>query len=275
MKTMTELLIVMQLMDKRIIKQSCENIAGIQKQKLDDVKDDHDDVKYYDRKWNLPSYIRRIMFPRKEKKKKTKKSDSNSFEQIGNDVILFQKKQLQEIYSQTNCISHGDITAFNLINKEKIDLIFNECKMKTSELVGENNSSFHSSFLLLPVHLLMFDDAMSKSFIYVSAFGQMYTYLLYCPNIFKCPWVFEMLKKDRSNANLDSYRHTDNVECLVLLHSPFIIDMKDINKVFNKPQVQNIKDKTTTDFEDCNDAVNKYFSSFVFCDRMHVHNKCK
>jgi hypothetical protein len=47
------------------------------------------DVKYDDRKWKLPHYIRRIMFPKKEKKKKTKKSDSNSLELIGNDLIAF------------------------------------------------------------------------------------------------------------------------------------------------------------------------------------------
>ena len=103
--------------------------------------------------------------------------------------------------------------------------------MKPSELVGENNSSFHSSFLLLPVHLLMFDDAMSKSFIYVSAFGQIYTYLLYCPNISKCPWVFEMLKKNRSNANLDSYTATDNVECLVF-HGDRVFLPREQDRVF-------------------------------------------
>jgi len=227
----------------------------------DDVKDDHDDVKTDLRTLRLPHHIKRIMFPKKEKKKKkTKTSDSNSLEVIVNDVIEFRKKQQQEIVSQKNYISHGNITAFSLINNEQNDNIFNECKIKTRDLVGENNSLF----LLIPVHLLMCDDAMSKSFIYVSAFGQMYTYVLYCPNISKCPWVFEMLKKNRSNANFDSYTATDNVECLVLLHSPFIIDMDDIKEVINKPAEQNVKDETTTDFEDCNDAVNKYFSSFVF-----------
>jgi hypothetical protein len=34
MKTMTELLIVVQLINKTILKQVCRNIAGIQKQKL-------------------------------------------------------------------------------------------------------------------------------------------------------------------------------------------------------------------------------------------------
>ena len=60
----------------------------------------------------------------------------------------------------------------------------------------------------------------------------MFTYVVYCPNIAKCPWVLEMLSKNKTNGNLDLKYISNCVECLVLLHSPFIIDMKEMEALF-------------------------------------------
>ena len=70
----------------------------------------------------------------------------------------------------------------------------------------------------------------SELFLYPSAFGQMYTYVLYCPDIAMCPWVLEMLSKNNSKNSFDSVVFPQSIECLVLLHSPFIIDMKELAK---------------------------------------------
>jgi hypothetical protein len=79
------------------------------------------------------------------------------------------------------------------------------------------------------------DVANSSSFIYVSALSQMYTYLLFCPDITNCPWVAEMLKKNWSGDNDEfSYTSNKNVQCLVLLHSPTIIDMTNLLKAIEK-----------------------------------------
>ena len=79
------------------------------------------------------------------------------------------------------------------------------------------------------------DVAKSSSFIYVSALSQMYTYLLYCPDIQICPWVVEMLKKNWSGYK-DAFEHTDNVkdQCLVILHSPTIINMTNLKEAIDK-----------------------------------------
>jgi hypothetical protein len=93
----------------------------------------------------------------------------------------------------------------------------------------------------------------------------------YCPNIEKCPWVLEMLCKNRSNDHINSSIIPDCVECLLLLHSPFIFDMKVMESLFN------IKDGNNVEIDDAkNDeynvdtkmnAINKYCSSFVFITR--------
>jgi hypothetical protein len=77
--------------------------------------------------------------------------------------------------------------------------------------LNTKRKSSAGNFLLLPLHLVMEDDiAQSSSFIYVSALSQMYTYLLYCTDVIDCPWVLDMLKKNRSGDNneLLSYEHT-------------------------------------------------------------------
>jgi hypothetical protein len=60
-----------------------------------------------------------------------------------------------------------------------------------------------------------------------------------------------MLKRNRSDARLDVYSPPSDVECLVLLHSPFIINMTDMKKIVNKTDAHT-------------DEINAYCSSFVF-----------
>ena len=54
------------------------------------------------------------------------------------------------------------------------------------------------------------------------AFAQMFTYVLYCPDTTKCPWLLKMIGQNISNCGVNV---PACVECLVLLHSPIIIDI--------------------------------------------------
>ena len=90
----------------------------------------------------------------------------------------------------------------------------------------------------------------------------MYTYVLYCPDIAMCPWVLEMLSKNSSKNNFDSVVFPQSIECLVLLHSPFIIDMKELAKQDDeghdgKRDYNNVSRGDET-------KMKKYCSSFVF-----------
>jgi hypothetical protein len=70
----------------------------------------------------------------------------------------------------------------------------------------------------------------------LSAFVQMFTYILYQPNIAKCPWLLQMIPKKISCFKLTSLKMPSCVECFVLLHSPIIIDMKELEAINLKVQ---------------------------------------
>jgi hypothetical protein len=65
----------------------------------------------------------------------------------------------------------------------------------------------------------------------LSAFGQMFTCILYCPNIAKCPWLLQMIPIKISHPKLTSHGMQSCVECFMLLHSPIIIDIKKLQTI--------------------------------------------
>jgi hypothetical protein len=88
-----------------------------------------------------------------------------------------------------------------------------------------------------------------------------------------------MLHKNKLNGNLDSTNIPNCVECLVLLHLPFIIDMKEMEALFmtlnanngekdenndGKNDENNVSRGDVSNVETQMDAIKKYWSSFVF-----------
>jgi hypothetical protein len=71
-------------------------------------------------------------------------------------------------------------------------------------------------------------SGISKSTLQLSAFVQMFTYILYHSNNAKCPWLLQMIPMKVPRPKLTSRKMLSCVECFVLLHSPIIIDMKEL-----------------------------------------------
>jgi hypothetical protein len=63
---------------------------------------------------------------------------------------------------------------------------------------------------------------------------QMFTYILHCPDIAKCPWLLRMIPMNNSRTKLTSLEMLSCVECFVLLHSPIIIEMKELEAIYLK-----------------------------------------
>ncbi len=59
------------------------------------------------------------------------------------------------------------------------------------------------------------------------AFAQMYTYVLYCPDVFK---LNRLLMKITRNPSSSYQIEVQHMECLLLLHLPMIIDMEELSK---------------------------------------------
>ena len=197
---------------------------------------------------NLPRDLKDIMNKAFKLKKKTNEKSDDSKESIDNNLILFRRKQKEDIFNENLFISFGQIVT----HQHKMIYILKE-DVKTETKSSEGN------FLLLPLQLLMRDDvANSSSFIYVSALSQMYTYLLFCPDITKCPWVAEMLKKKCS------YTSNKNVQCLLLLHSPTIIDMKNLQKAIDEADKDIVNDTDDEDYYKVGfNGDDEYWSSIV------------
>ncbi len=84
----------------------------------------------------------------------------------------------------------------------------------------------------------------------------MFTNILYCPNIAKCPWLLQMIPMNISRSKLTSLKIPSCVECFVLLHSPIIIDMEELEAIKLKVQ------KNVTDDEMDDDIYTQEMSDF-------------
>jgi hypothetical protein len=81
----------------------------------------------------------------------------------------------------------------------------------------------------------------------LSAFAQMFTCILYCPNIAKCPWLLQMIPMKISRSKLTSLKMPSCVEFFVLLHSPIIIDMEELEAINLKVQKNVMDDEVDND----------------------------
>jgi hypothetical protein len=94
------------------------------------------------------------------------------------------------------------------------------------------STDLQSKFALVP-----FFSVLEKNFkinLQLSAFAQMFTYILYCPDIVECPWLLQMIPMNISRSQLTSLEMPSRVECMALLHSPIIIDMNKLEAVISK-----------------------------------------
>ena len=208
----------------------------------------------------LPRNLQQLMAKASKLKNNTKDKAVNSKESIGNDLTLFRSQQKEAILNEKEYLCFGELKSHQqtMTSQKLIDRYIG-----ADELNTERKSSAEN-FLLLPLHLVTQDDiAQSSSFIYVSALSQMYTYLLYCNDIHYCPWVLDMLKKNRSgNKNeLLSYEQK-NMQCLVLLHSPTIIKMNNLKQAIKTKENDN--DDEDCNVDGCNGFGDEYWSSLVF-----------
>jgi hypothetical protein len=109
-------------------------------------------------------------------------------------------------------------------------------KKQLKEIKKKLSTKSKLKFALVP-----FFSVLERNFkidLHLSAFAQMFTYILYCPNIAKCPWLLQMIPMNNSRSKLTSLKMPSCVECFVLLHSPIIIDMKELEAIHIK--VKNI-----------------------------------
>jgi hypothetical protein len=206
----------------------------------------------------LPHNFPNIMLKALKSKKSTKDKAADIItESIGNDLTLFRSQQKEAIFNEQSYISFGALLSHEPTTSQKLINKF----IKT-DLNMERKSSA-SNFLLLPLHLVIQDDiAKSTSSIYVSALSQIYTYLLFCPDIANCPWVLDMLKKNWSGDNNGFlYENNKNVQCLVLLHSPTVINMHKLKEAIDKEDEDNEKDDDYN--KDGFNGYDEYWSSIV------------
>jgi hypothetical protein len=105
-------------------------------------------------------------------------------------------------------------------------------KKQLKEIKRKSLMESKSKFVLVP-----FFSVLKRNFkidLRLSAFVQMFTYILYCPDIAKCPWLLQMIPMKISHPKLTSLEMPSCVECFVLLHSPIIIDMKKLEAIHLK-----------------------------------------
>ena len=205
----------------------------------------------------LPRDLQQLIAKASKLKNNTKdKAVVDSKELISNDLTLFRSQQKEAILNEEEYLCFGELKSHQQ-TKTSQKLI--DRYIGADELNTERKSSA-GNFLLVPLHLVMQDDiAQSSSFIYVSALSQMYTYLLYCKDIHDCPWVLDMLKKNRSGNNNESLTYEQkNVQCLILIHSPTIIKMNNLKQAIkNKDNNDTNEDYNEEDNNDIDEDYNE------------------
>jgi hypothetical protein len=128
-------------------------------------------------------------------------------------------------------------------------------------MVQLTNAIYQNEFVKLKFRVVPFFSILEEDVeidLQLSAFVQMFTYILYCPDIAQCPWLQQMIPTNNTNCKFLMHKILSNVECLVLLHSPIIINLEKlgtINKEVNGDKMDN--DFTTQEIKD-------YFSSSEF-----------
>ncbi len=88
------------------------------------------------------------------------------------------------------------------------------------DAIYQNRFFFKPTIFAGAIFLIL--EATLKIDLQLSAFAPMFTYVLYCPETTKCPWLLKMIRQNISNCGVNV---PACVGWLVLLHSPIIIDM--------------------------------------------------
>ncbi len=127
-------------------------------------------------------------------------------------------------------------------------------KKQLKEIKKKSSMESKSKFALVP-----FFSVLERNFkidLQLSAFAQMFKCILYCPDIAKCPWLLQMIPMNISCSKLTPLKMPSCVECFVLLHSPIIIDMKELEAIHVKVK------KYITDDEMDDDIYTQEMSDF-------------
>jgi hypothetical protein len=156
----------------------------------------------------MPHNLKALLPPQiKSKKRKRRSSKTDESDCFINCVKTYRQKLNEEILSQKQFISNGGLE--NLGGKS------------LCEMIRMNQSKFMLVPFFLVFKLELYHD------LRFSAFAQMYTYVLYCPDVFKLNWLLMKITRNLSSSYQIEVQH---MECLLLLHSPMIIDMEELSK---------------------------------------------
>ncbi len=172
------------------------------------------------------------MIFQKQKKTKTRKRKRitvqyNESDVFTNCVKTYKKTLNCQILEQKSFFNDG-------IEKLPMDCTVTSTKKQLKEIKKKLSTESKSKFALVP-----YFSVLEKNYridLQLSAFVQMFTYILYCPNIAKCPWLLQMIPMKISCSKLTSLKMLSCVECFVLLHSPIIFDMKELEAINLKDQ---------------------------------------
>jgi hypothetical protein len=128
-------------------------------------------------------------------------------------------------------------------------------------MVQRINAIYQNEFIKLKICVGTIFSVLEKDVkinFQLSAFAQMFTCILYCPNIAQCLWLQWMIPTNNTNHNFLMHKIPSNVECLVLLHSPIIIDLEELRTINKEVKTDNMDNDFTTQ------EINDYFSSSEF-----------
>ncbi len=165
------------------------------------------------------------MILQKQTKTKTRKRKNTTVQYNKSDVF-------------TNCVKTYQKTLNHQILEQK--LFFHDgiknlrtgctvTKKQLKEIKKKLSTESKLKFALVP-----FFSVLERNFeinLQLSAFLQLFTYILYFPNIVKCPWLLQMIPMNNSRSKLTSLKLPSCVECFVLLYLPIIIDMKELEAI--------------------------------------------
>ncbi len=164
----------------------------------------------------------------KRGKRKRSTCEDNMSGKIINCIKTYQKILNNKILKQRSYYSDGIK-----------DLPGNGKKHWFKELMQYIKTSLSNlKFVLVPFFSVFEKDV--EIDLWLSEFAQMYTYILYCPDIAQCPWLQRMIPTNNTNCNFLMHKIPSNVECLVLLHSSIIINFEKlgtINKEVNNDEM--------------------------------------
>ncbi len=148
----------------------------------------------------------------KKEKRKRSTCEDDELNEILNCVKTYRKTLNDKILKQRSYYSDGIK-----------DLSVNGKKQLFKQLMQYIKTSLSNlKFVLVTFFSVLEKDV--KINLWLSAFAQMFTYILYYPDIAQCPWLQRMIPTNNTNCNFLMHKILSNIECLVLLHSPIIIN---------------------------------------------------